>query len=367
MKIAIVHDYLCGVGGSERVFQYICEEFPEADAYVLAYNPDRTLSFFKSRHIHTTWLNRFVQSMEAFRWSFPFATHVMESLDLSEYEVVLSSSATVAKYVKVPNGRHICYCYIPTRALWQTSDYFGKSFKSKLIGPFLSYLKKHDIQAAHRVDHFIAISKTTQDHIMTTYGRESTVIFSPVDLDRFTSCDDRGSHYLIVSRLEQWKRVDYAIEAFNRLGLPLRVIGTGVEEAKLRAVAGQNIVFLGGVDDATLALEYAKAKAVVFTPFLEYGLIPLEANACGTPVICYGRGGITETMIPWSESAEKSGSPTAVFFYEQCAEALVNAVKQFEQVNFDSNQLIQHASRWGVPEFKRQLRDVVKTAMVGNP
>ncbi|NDC48950.1 MAG: glycosyltransferase, partial [Micrococcales bacterium] len=288
MKMAIVHDYLCGMGGSERVFQYICEEFEEADAYTLAYNPERTLPYFKGRKIRTTWLNHFVQSMDAFRWSFPFATHVMESLDLSEYDFVLSSSATVGKYIRVPNGKHVCYCYIPTRALWQTGEYFGGSWKSKLIKLFLSYLKRHDLEAAQRVSQFIAISKTTKDHIATTYSRDSSVIFSPIDLDRFAPFEYRGDHYLIVSRLEQWKRVDYAIEAFSRLGLPLKVIGTGKEEARLREMAGPSITFLGGVDDETLAREYAVAKAVIFTPFLEYGLIPLEANASGTPVICYG-------------------------------------------------------------------------------
>ena len=361
MKMAIVHDYLCGIGGSERVFQYFCAEFEEADAYTLAYNPERTLPYFKRREIRTTWLNHFVQSMDAFRWSFPFATHVMESLDLSEYDLVLSSSATVAKYIRVPNGKHVCYCYIPTRALWQTVEYFGGSWKSKLIKLFLSCLKRHDLEAAHRVNQFIAISKTTQKHIANTYSRDSSVIFSPIDLDRFAPSEHRGEHYLIVSRLEQWKRVDYAIEAFSRLGLPLKVIGTGKEETRLREMAGPNITFLGGVDDETLAREYAVTKAVIFTPFLEYGLIPLEANASGTPVICYGIGGITETMIPWSKEAElNSPSATAVFFYEQTANALIEAVRQFEQVSFDPAYLVKHASRWGVPEFKRQLRAAVQ-------
>lgn len=347
------------MGGSERVFQYICEEFEEADIYTLAYNPERTLPYFKERKIHTTLLNPFVQSMDAFRWSFPLATHVMEALDLSGYDLVLSSSATVAKYIRVQNCRHICYCYIPTRALWQTGEYFGRSWKSKIIKPFLNFLRWHDLQAAQRVNQFIAISRTTQDHIANTYGCDSQVIFSPIDLDRFTPSGDREEHYLVVSRLEQWKRVDYAIEAFNRLKLPLKVIGTGKEEGKLRALAGPNITFLGGVDDETLAKEYAVAKAVIFTPFLEYGLIPLEANACGTPVICFGEGGVTETMIPWLVGSTENESATAVFFNKQSAESLIAAVNQFENATFDPNNLIMHASRWGIPEFKRQLRQAV--------
>lgn len=359
MKIAIVHDYLCGIGGSERVFQYICEEFQEADVFTLACNPEATFPYFQTRQIKTTWLNLFVQSMDAFRWSFPFATYAMQHLDLSEYDVVLSSSATVAKYVRVPNGRHICYCYIPTRAIWQFDEYFGKSWKAKLVKMLLPYLRKRDFAAAQGVDRFIAISEVTKKHIQESYARDSEVIYCPINLDSFRAAEIKKDHFLIVSRLEQWKRVDYAIEAFNLLGLPLRVVGTGVEEARLKAMAKPNITFLGSVDDETLAREYGEARAVVFTPFLEYGLIPLEASASGTPVICYGKGGITETMVPWVEGAESSTSPTAIFFYEQTAVALAAAVRQFEQVTFDSVRLVEHASRWGVPAFKKQIREAI--------
>src|SRR5712691_922875 len=316
LKIALVHDHLCGMGGSDRVFQHICEEFPEADTYTLAYNPDRALPYFLKRHIRTTWMDWFVQSMESFRWAFPVATYVMESLDLSRYDIVLSSSAHVAKYVRVPNGIHICYCYIPTRAIWHLDEYFGGSLKGALFKLFLPYLRKRDYAAAQRIDRFISISGASQEYIRKYYDRDSEVIFSPVDLDRFFPSGNRKGHYLIVSRLEHWKRVDYAIEAFNKLGLPLRVVGTGKEEPRLKAMAKRNISFLGPVDDESLAREYREARAVIFTPQLEYGLIPLEANASGTPVICYGKGGITETMLPLEDTENNGSAPTAVFFYE---------------------------------------------------
>lgn len=359
MKIAIVHDYLCGIGGSERIFQYMCEEFQEADVFTLAYNPEATFPYFKTRQIKTTWLNSFVQSMDAFRWSFPLATYVMQYLDLSKYDLVLSSSATVAKYVRVPNGRHICYCYIPTRAIWKHDEYFGNSWKAKLVKAFVPYLRKRDFAAAQRVDSFIAISEVTKDYIRESYGRDSEVIYCPIDLDSFRAAERKKDHFLIVSRLEKWKRVDYAIEAFNLLELPLRVIGSGAEEARLKAIAKPNITFLGSVDDETLAQEYGEARAVVFTPFLEYGLIPLEASASGTPVICYGKGGITETMVPWVKGLESITFPTAVFFYEQTTVALAAAVRQFEQAIFDSERLVEHASRWGVPVFKKQIREAI--------
>jgi glycosyltransferase involved in cell wall biosynthesis len=359
LKIAIVHDYLCGLGGSERIFQYMCEEFPEADAYTLALNPSGTYPYFSTRKVHTTWLNRFVQSPRAFRLSFPIATYVMQSLDLSQYDVVLSSSATVAKYVSAPKGKHICYCYIPTRAIWHFDEYFGRSLKATLLKTAIPYLKKRDYAAAQRVDQFIAISQASRGYIRQYYDRDAEVIYCPIELDKFKPSEKKGDHYLIVSRLEHWKKVDYAVEAFNRLGLPLRIIGTGDEAARLRAMAKPNITFLGGVDDKTLALEYSKAAAVIFTPFLEYGLIPLEANASGTPVICYGKGGITETMVPTDGQGASGAAPTAVFFYEQTPDALIKAVHEFQKNTFSSAELVKHASQWGVPNFKKKIRNAM--------
>ncbi len=360
MKIAIVHDYLCGIGGAERLFQYICEEFPEADIYTLAYNPQKTYPFFLTRNIHTTWLNNFVQSMDSFRWSFPLATYAMESIDLSKYDMVVSSSATVAKYVLVPNGKHICYCYFPTRALWHFDLYFGNSVKAKLIKPLLPYLLKRDYNAAQRVSHFIAISNDSKNYIRQYYNRDTDVIYCPIETDKFRPLNNRGNHFLIVSRLEHWKRVDYAVEAFNILGLPMKIIGTGKEEPMLRSMAKSNITFLGAVDDETLVQEYSAARAVIFTPFLEYGLIPLEANASGTPVICYGKGGVTETMIPVAKCLKKDDVPTAVFFYEQTAASLIKAIHQFETYTFNSADLARHASKWSVNSFKKSIRQTVE-------
>tara|TARA_B100000780_G_scaffold262090_1_gene214961 strand:- start:1083 stop:2183 length:1101 start_codon:yes stop_codon:yes gene_type:complete len=358
MKIALIHDYLCGIGGSERVFEYMCQEFTEADIYTLSYNESETLPGYKKYNIKTTFLNSFVRSMDSFRWSFPVATYAMERIDLSEYDLVLSSSATVAKYVNVPNGIHFCYCYIPTRALWQTEDYFGKNWKSYLIYPFLEYLKYRDIKAAKKIDYFIAQSDDTKNHIQHVYSRSSKIINGPIDVDRFQSFnkENRGNHYLLVSRLEKWKKVEYAIDAFNELGLPLRVVGSGDEGKKLKLKAKKNISFLGSISDEQLAREYSQAKAVIFTPYLEYGLIPLEANSCGTPVIAYGKGGIEETMIPWKDNESES---TAIFFYEQNASSLQKAVINFQKVEFNTDFIKNHAHAWSVPSFKKKLREYI--------
>lgn len=361
MKIALVHDYLCGIGGAERVFQYMCEEFKEADVFTLSYNSKHAPEFFKKLKIRTTWLNIFVQSMDAFRFSFPISTYVMESLDLSDYDIVLSSSASVAKYINVPNGIHICYCYTPTRAIWQTDLYFGTSPIKFVLQLIRTYLKKRDFNAAQRVTYFIAISKFSQNQILSYYKRHSDILNSPIEIDRFVQTNEKSNHFLLVSRLESWKRVDFAIEAFNILGLPLKIIGTGRDEKRLRSIAASNIEFLGSVNDSILVKEYSAARAVIFTPFLEYGLIPLEANACGTPVICYGFGGVVETMIPYDSELDNSQDSTAVFFFEQTAISLVEAVTKFEKLHFDSDFLVCHAKRWNVDEFRRQLRNIVSS------
>lgn len=355
MRIALVHDYLCGIGGSERVFQYLCEEFKEADVYTLSFNPAKTLPYFKNIKINTTWLNKYVQSREAFKWSFPLATYAMEAIDLNEYDLVLSSSATVAKYVRVPNGIHICYCYIPTRALWQFDEYFGKSIKIQFLKFIIPLLKKRDYKAAKRVNHFIAISNSSKEFIRKFYNRDSTVIYSPIDLEKFRVSSFKKNHFLIVSRLEHWKKIDYAIQAFNTMNLPLRIIGTGKDEKRLKDMAKSNIEFLGEVDDNTLIREYSKAKAVIFTPELEYGLIPLESIACGTPVVCYGKGGVEETMIPWESNNSKATS-TAIYFYEQTPESLIEAIHKFEKASFNTQALVKHSLEWSVSEFKQKIR-----------
>lgn len=349
MKIALVHDHLCGKGGSERVFQAICEAFPEADVYTLAYHPQKTYPYFSQRPLTTTPLNRVVRSSEMFRWMFPLATYAMERINLSGYDLVISSSATCAKYLKT-TAFHVCYCYIPTRALWHFDAYFGKSFKKQILKPFLPFLRKRDLSAAGRVDQFIAISKSSQEYIHQYYGRKAEVVYSPIDAQKFTLASEQKAYYLIVSRLEKWKKVDYAIDAFNHMGLPLKIIGSGAEEKSLKAKAFPNISFLGEVDDATLIRAYGECKAVIFTPFLEYGLIPLEANACGKAVIGYGKGGIEETMID---------QKTAVFFPEQTAESLIEAVRRFESMTFQPSALRQHALKWDIPIFQQTFKETV--------
>jgi glycosyltransferase involved in cell wall biosynthesis len=369
MRLALVADHILTRAGSERVFQYLCEEFPEADVFTSVYALDKTWEYFRQRPIRATSLNLVVRTHKAFQYAFPVATHLMEEIDFSGYDAVFSLSATIAKYVRAPRGRHICYCLVPTRALWNAEGYFRAGIKKTVVKAMLGHLRRRDYAAAQRVNRFLCISEHSRRLIEKHYDQPAKVIHSPIDLDRFRASAAKQGHYLLVSRLECWKKLEYALEAFNRTGLPLRVIGTGIDEAYLKTVAGPNIKFLGSVPDEVLVEEYSRAAAVIFTPELEYGLIPLEASASGTPVICYGRGGVVETMIPWNRETAAAGTATAIFFDEQTPEALIEAVQRFERcrADFHAESLRRHAEGWGIPEFKRRIREELERFLNGEP
>lgn len=360
-KIALIQDSLLIKGGSERIFQYLIEAFPEADIYTLAYNDRHAWPEFTKYKIKTSWANWFIRDHSRFKLLFPVVSQIMKYWNLSGYDVILSSSATVAKYLSRFDGVHVCYCYFPTRAIWNPDGYFNSDgFKEKVFRAMLPFLKKQDLAAAKRVHQFIAISMSTQAAIQDIYGRKSKIINCPIDFDHFNKgqLEKKGDHYLIVSRLEHWKQLTYAIEAFNNLGLPLRIVGTGNEEAKLKSIANENIHFVGSVDDAVLVQEYGKAKAVIFTPELEYGLVPLEANAAGTPVIALGRGGVTETMVPVTDASDTSQA-TAVFFDAPTSVSLIDAIKRFNNLSFNSHALVEHARGYSIPRFQKSMREYI--------
>jgi glycosyltransferase involved in cell wall biosynthesis len=362
-RIALLADHIVSFGGSEQVFLYMAEEFAEADVITLAYNPEKTLPEFSGFAIRTSWANRLFSSHRRFKLLFPIAALVMEYWRLKGYDLVISSSASTAKYIKVEQGRHLSYCYFPTRALWNPGGYFaGSGFIYKVFKFLLPILQRRDRAAAARVDRFVAISRTSQQEIKKIYQRDAEVVFSPIPVERFRAGlqEEKQDFFLIVSRLDHWKRLDYAIEAFNRLGLPLRVIGVGDCEAELRAKAKDNIVFLGRLPLDEVIRHYGQARAAIFTPALEYGLVPIEANAAGTPAIAFGFGGVKETMIGLEEAQARNVSPTAVLFEEQTPEALMAAVRTFETLSFDRNTLSAHAEQFGVPIFQRKLRAIAE-------
>jgi glycosyltransferase involved in cell wall biosynthesis len=364
MKIALIQDQLLTPAGSERVFYYMTQEFKEADIFTLCYNKNTTIPEFRNIKINTHWINVLIRNHKLFKFFFPLSTYAMEKWNFNSYDLIITSSATTAKYIKKFRGVHVCYCYFPTRAIWNFDNYFKSSSSNNiavnLFQKLLGYFKQRDIAAARRVTKFIAISDVTKTAISNIYNSDSIVIHSPIDNTQFTPDPvkvDKG-YFLVVSRLEKWKTIDYVITAFNGLNLDLRVVGSGPEKDELMLMSNKNITFLGRVGDEELVKLYRQATAVIFPTELEYGLVPLEANACGTPVIALGRGGITETMIPLGN--DFCLAPTALYYSNPSASDLTEAIIKFNPNLFSQSALVENANRFSVESFKFKIRSQIK-------
>ncbi len=361
VRIALVHDYLCGVGGSERVFQHICETFPDADIYTLAYREKLTLPYFRKKEIKTSILNKFISSMNLFRLFFPVATYAMSHIDFKDYDLIISSSASVAKYINKKSAFHICYCYYPTRAIWETDKFFKKLSLKKIIFSFLlAYFKKRDLDASRKVDQFISISKYTKKRVQEIYERDSVVINSPIDLKRIqefksTNTTDAKNTYLVVSRLEKWKGIDTVIKAFNLNKEQLIVVGDGAEKEYLQSIANSNILFLGCVTDKKLYSLYLSSKAIIFPTYLEYGLVPIEACAFGKVSICIDSPGVRETMIPY----DRNNQFTSIFYDDNDPLRINEAITKLNEVQPDHDFLSKHAQKYSEEVFCNSLKEFV--------
>lgn len=355
MKLALVHDWLKDIGGAERVLIELHRMFPHAPIYALFYDKKFVREHLSQAKIHASFLQKipFITKIyPAFGWLMPVA---IESFDLSEFDTVLSSSVTFSKgLVLKPSTRHICYCYSPTRYLWDWhAEYRKTSWPSKI---FRHLLRLWDRAAADRVDQFVAISKTVQDRIQKYYRRDSIVIYPPVRklVDGGHNGPSERNFYLIVSRLYTHKNIDIAIEAFNKLKLPLVIIGDGPLRGSLKRMAGKNITFLGTVDDGTLAAYYNASRALIMPQEEDFGLSPLEAMSFGKPVIALRRGGAMETIIE---------GETGEFFNDPIPEALADAVRKLND-RYDSYQpdIIKARARlFSVDEFEKNISSLLNT------
>lgn len=364
MKVALVHDWLARRGGAERVLLAMHEMYPEAPIYTAIYNPENFPEFAKAE-VHTTWLNN-IKLARSRHQLFPIARAIAyRGIDLSDYDLVISSCSAESKYVKTgPNTLHICYCYTPIRYYWSDYDWYRKHppfggllgfVATKLVLPLvIRPLRWNDYRLAQKVDLYVTQSKYIQGRIKKYYDRDSVVIHPPTDTKQFLELKKNPKDfYLIVGRQVSYKRLDLAVEAFNELGLPLVVAGTGEEIARQQPRAKSNIDFRGFVPDEELLHLYADAKAVLYPQEEDYGLVPVEAQAAGTPVIAYNKGGATETVVDGT---------TGVLFDQQTADDLVNAVKRFETLLFDPQVLRDHAKKFDDVVFKRELKAYVGKA-----
>lgn len=356
MKVALVHDWLTGMRGGERVLEVLCRLYPDATLHTLIHNRGAMSPTIEAMRIVESDLPRWPLARRHFRVYLPFFPRLIEQFDLSGYDLVVSSSHCVAKGVIPPAGvPHICYCHTPMRYVWDMyHDYrnargpLAKLFMSVTRGP----LRRWDVRSAQRVHHFIANSNHVADRIRRHYGREADVIHAPVDSDFFTPGDGKpGEYYLIVSALVPYKKVELALDAFRGGERRLVVIGSGSDAERIRSLGGPGITFLDNVDDADLRDWYRGARALIFPGEEDFGITPLESMACGRPVIAYGRGGALETVVE---------GITGHFFTEQSVPALRAAVDNFERMVFTREAVRQRALAFSTAIFTNTLREYIE-------
>ncbi|MCX7019098.1 MAG: glycosyltransferase [Candidatus Sumerlaeota bacterium] len=357
MRIALIHDWLNGMRGGEKVFEVLCELFPRADVFTLFYEPLKVSPLIRSMKVRESPVARFVPGARRhYRWLLPFMPSMIEAMRLKDYDLAVSTSHCVAKGIKPEpeNTPHVCYCFTPMRYVWDKyHDYFGDMRRpsSWLMPLAREPLQKWDTETAADITQFLTSSEYVRGRIREHLLRDALVIPPPVDYAKFGETErSPGDFFLTVSALEPYKRVDVAIEAFRELGLPLKIAGSGTRMAQLRRAAPPNVEFLGWVSDEALASLYSCARALIFPQDEDFGIVPLEAASSGCPVIAYGHGGAMETI---------ADGETGIFFCEQTPECLADAVRAFRPADFDSAKLRAHARLFDRPVFKQRMADTL--------
>lgn len=360
MRVAFVHDMTVGYAGSERVLEQMLAVFPQADLFaVVDFVPENERAFLGNKIPKTSFIQKMPLARSKYRFYLPLMPLAVEQFDLSGYDLVVSSSHAVAKGVLTgPDQLHLCMCYSPIRYAWDLQHQylaetgFAHGLRSAIVRSFLHYIRLWDARTANGVDTFIAISKFIARRIRKVYGRDSVVIYPPVSVESFIPGVEKQDYYLTSSRLVPYKRIDLIVEAFSRIpDRQLIVIGDGPEMPKIRAKAASNVKLLGYQPFVVLREHLQKAKAFIFAAEEDFGIAPLEAQACATPVIAYGKGGSLETVIEGT---------TGLFFKHQTTEAIVEAVERFEDHIFDPHLIRSHAESFSVERFRKEFRTLVE-------
>ena len=378
MRVALVHDWLTGMRGGEKVLEIFCELFPEADIFTLVHIPGSVSKIIENRTIRTSFLQRVPLAKSHYRSFLPLFPLAIEGFNMRGYDMVLSSSHCVAKGVlTTPSTVHVCYCHTPMRYVWDHyNTYFGderKGLLSKFLMPVIAnYLRMWDVTSSDRVDYFVANSYNVANRIKKYYKRPAEVVHPPVDCFFYTPVKNHkeGDYYLIVSAFAPYKRIDIAVDAFERLGLPLVIVGGGQEEEQIRNMSKKYVRCVGWQATESLKEYYRGCKALIFPGEEDFGIVPLEAQACGKPVIAFAKGGALETVrgLYSNQEADMEAvskppeTPTGVFFTQQTAESLMNAVKFFEQSKnqFNPHTIRKHAEDFDYPIFKEKFKQCIE-------
>ncbi len=354
MRLALIHDWLNQYGGAERVLEHLVALFPTAPVYTSIYWRDKMPAAYRTWDIRTTWMDHLPGIYRRHQWYFPLYALAFATLDLRHqgYDVLLSNKSGFCHAVRAADIPQLCYCLAPTRYVWEFDTYAAREnlpgALKVLLKPLVAFLRRWDYRMAQRpTTHFIAISTEIQERIRHYYHREATIIYPPVDVERFRPASHHEDYYLIVSRLIPYKRIDLAVEAFNQLGLPLYIAGRGRDRAALEALAKPNITFLGYVPDEELPTLLAHCKAFIFPGREDFGIAPLEAQAAGRPVIAYRAGGALDSIVE---------GETGVFFREATPASLAEAVLAFDAARVDPLACRANAERFSVEHFRRAFQ-----------
>ena len=355
MKVALVHFWLVNMRGGERVLEALCRMYPQADIFTHVYDPERISETIKAHKITTTFIQRLPKAKRWYKAYLPLMPLALEQLDLTGYDLVISSESGPAKgVVAAPDAAHICYCHSPMRYVWDMYPQYTRGaglFKRLLMAPLIHYLKMWDRSTAAGVDAFAANSSFIARRIERCWRREAEVIAPPVDVDAFAPAQvgQREDFYLLFGQLVDYKRADLAVRAFSRAGAPQRrlvVIGEGEQMALLKKLAGPNVSLLGHQPMSVVRDHLSRCRALIFPGLEDFGIVPVEALACGAPVIAYGRGGVLDSL---------EDGVTGVFFHEQTEEALLDAMARFEGLSFDPARLAAAARRFHPDRFAERM------------
>jgi glycosyltransferase involved in cell wall biosynthesis len=360
MRVAIIHYWLVGMRGGEKVLEALGRLYPEADIFTHVVVPEILSEGLRRHTIRTSFIAKLPRAPRMYKSYLPLMPLALEQLDLSGYDLIISSESGPAKGIIPPEGSvHICYCHSPMRYIWNMYHEYrrGAGRVARLAMPLMThYLRTWDASSAARVDRFVANSGTVAARIRRYYRRDAQVVFPPVDVDAFAPVapEEVGDYYLMVGELVRYKRPDIAVRAFNATKRRLVVIGGGEMLTELRALAGPTVEILGAQPFSQLQHHYARARGLIFPGEEDFGIVPVEAMASGRPVVAYGRGGATETVVD---------GRTGVFFDEQTEDALIDAIARLERLSLDPADIVAHAHQFNTARFERQMRAVIDEAL----
>ncbi|MFH0957173.1 MAG: glycosyltransferase [Pseudomonadota bacterium] len=360
VRAAVAHHWFLNMAGGEKVCEAICEILEAADLYSIVADPESMSATLKKSPLNTSFIQKLPNAQKFYRYYAALFPLAVESFDLTSYDLVISSDSSVVKGVKtLPETCHICFCHSPMRYAWNAFHDHTREFgliRKSIASILMSYLAMFDFSASARVDYFVAPSETSKRRIGKYYRRKAVVIHPPCDIDRFKPADKVDDYYLFVGRLVAYKRADLAVKACSSTGSRLLIVGDGPEIARLKSIASRNIEFFGWVSDDDLSKIYAKCKALIFPGEEDFGIVPVEAQAAGRPVIAYGMGGALETVIP---------NVTGQFFFERTVESLSEAIQKFERRidQFSSRNILNNAARFSKQNFLTTFQNFISESL----